>query len=105
MTARLGVGRGPAVAAASMMVLGFGSCLGFFPGYFVAAPLAGFGYARASGVTMTGYYLGALDTPVTFGALVDWLGTYTWAWHHPHRPGLPWESWWTGWAPTPGRGW
>lgn len=36
--------------------------------------------ARATGVTMTGYYLGALATPVTFGALVDWLGTYTWAW-------------------------
>ncbi|MCY4193984.1 MAG: MFS transporter [bacterium] len=36
--------------------------------------------ARATGVTMTGYYLGALATPVSFGALVDWLGTYTWAW-------------------------
>ncbi len=36
--------------------------------------------ARATGVTMTGYYLGALATPVSFGAVVDWLGTYTWAW-------------------------
>ncbi|WP_419918183.1 MFS transporter [Candidatus Poriferisocius sp.] len=36
--------------------------------------------ARATGVTMTGYYLGALATPVSFGALVDWLSTYTWAW-------------------------
>ncbi len=36
--------------------------------------------ARATGVTMTGYYMGALATPVSFGALVDWLGTYTWAW-------------------------
>ncbi len=36
--------------------------------------------ARATGVTMTGYYFGALATPVSFGALVDWLGTYTWAW-------------------------
>jgi len=36
--------------------------------------------ARATGVTMTGYYMGALATPVTFGALVDWLDTYTWAW-------------------------
>ena len=36
--------------------------------------------ARATGVTMTGYYFGALVTPVSFGALVDWLGTYTWAW-------------------------
>ena len=36
--------------------------------------------ARATGVTMTGYYMGALATPVSFGAMVDWLGTYTWAW-------------------------
>ncbi|WP_420620890.1 MFS transporter [Candidatus Poriferisocius sp.] len=36
--------------------------------------------ARATGVTMTGYYMGALATPVSFGALVDWLGTYSWAW-------------------------
>ena len=36
--------------------------------------------ARATGVTMTGYYFGALATPVSFGALVDWQGTYTWAW-------------------------
>lgn len=36
--------------------------------------------ARATGVTMTGYYMGALATPVSFGALVDWLDTYTWAW-------------------------
>ena len=36
--------------------------------------------ARATGITMTGYYLGALASPVAFGALVDWLDTYTWAW-------------------------
>ena len=35
---------------------------------------------RATGITMTGYYLGALAGPVGFGALVDWLDTYTWAW-------------------------
>ena len=35
---------------------------------------------RATGITMTGYYLGALAGPVSFGALVDWLDTYTWAW-------------------------
>ena len=35
---------------------------------------------RATGITMTGYYLGALVGPVSFGALVDWLDTYTWAW-------------------------
>ena len=40
----------------------------------------GLAVARATGVTMTGYYMGALATPVSFGALVDWLGTYTWAW-------------------------
>ncbi len=36
--------------------------------------------ARATGVTMTGYYLGALVSPVCFGALVDATGSYTWGW-------------------------
>lgn len=35
---------------------------------------------RASGVTMTGYYLGALAAPVTFGFLVDLSGAYTLPW-------------------------
>ena len=35
---------------------------------------------RATGVTMTGYYLGALVTPIGFGALVDATGTYAWSW-------------------------
>lgn len=35
---------------------------------------------RASGVTMTGYYLGALVSPVTFGFLVDRTGSYTVPW-------------------------
>ena len=35
---------------------------------------------RASGVTMTGYYLGALGAPAGFGAVVDRTGTYTVAW-------------------------
>lgn len=36
--------------------------------------------ARATGVTMTGYYLGALVSPVGFGALVDATGTFGYAW-------------------------
>ena len=36
--------------------------------------------ARATGVTMTGYYLGAVAAPTTFGAVVDATGTYSWAW-------------------------
>lgn len=35
---------------------------------------------KASGVTMTGYYLGALVSPVSFGALVDATGTYALPW-------------------------
>lgn len=35
---------------------------------------------RASGVTMTGYYLGALGAPAGFGAVVDRTGSYTVAW-------------------------
>ena len=40
------------------------------------APLA---MGRASGITMTGYYLGALIAPVLFGALADGPG-YSAAW-------------------------
>ena len=29
---------------------------------------------------MTGYYLGALVSPVAFGAFVDSVGSYEWAW-------------------------
>ena len=35
---------------------------------------------RTSGVTMTGYYLGALAAPVTFGLLVDVSGSYLLPW-------------------------
>jgi MFS family permease len=35
---------------------------------------------RASGVTMTGYYLGALVAPVQFGWLSDRSGSYAWPW-------------------------
>ena len=36
--------------------------------------------ATATGITMTGYYLGALVSPVGFGALVDATGSYSWGW-------------------------
>lgn len=36
--------------------------------------------AAATGVTMTGYYLGALVSPVAFGALVDATGSYSVGW-------------------------
>ena len=41
------------------------------------APLA---VARATGVTMTGYYIGALASPAAFGALADATDTFTWSW-------------------------
>jgi predicted MFS family arabinose efflux permease len=36
--------------------------------------------AAATGMTMTGYYLGALVSPAGFGVLVDLTGTYRWGW-------------------------
>lgn len=36
--------------------------------------------SRATGVTMTGYYLGALVSPVGFGGLIDLTDTYAWSW-------------------------
>jgi len=41
---------------------------------------AGPAVARATAATMTGYYLGALVSPVAFGAFVDTVGSYEWAW-------------------------
>ena len=41
------------------------------------APLA---VARATGITMTGYYIGALVSPAAFGALVDATDTFAWSW-------------------------
>tara|TARA_B100000686_G_scaffold218170_1_gene225303 strand:+ start:3277 stop:4383 length:1107 start_codon:yes stop_codon:yes gene_type:complete len=35
---------------------------------------------KATGITMTGYYLGALVTPAGFGVLVDATDTYTYSW-------------------------
>lgn len=36
--------------------------------------------ARATGVTMTGYYIGALASPAAFGWLADWTDTFAWSW-------------------------
>ena len=36
--------------------------------------------ARATGVTMTGYYIGALASPAMFGWLTDVTGTFAWSW-------------------------
>lgn len=36
--------------------------------------------ARATGVTMTGYYVGALASPAVFGWLADATGTFAWSW-------------------------
>ena len=36
--------------------------------------------ARATGWTMTGYYLGALVSPTAFGVLADVTDTFTWSW-------------------------
>ena len=41
---------------------------------------APYAVARATGMTMTGYYLGALFSPVGFGALVDLTDTYAYVW-------------------------
>lgn len=38
------------------------------------------GVARATGWVMTGYYLGALLSPVAFGAMVDATGTFAYSW-------------------------
>lgn len=36
--------------------------------------------ARATGVTMTGYYIGALISPAAFGVLADRTDTFAWSW-------------------------
>ncbi len=41
---------------------------------------AGPAVARATAVTMTGYYLGAVAGPVASGAFIDAVGSYGWAW-------------------------
>ena len=41
---------------------------------------APFSVSRATGVTMTGYYLGALASPALFGFVVDWTGSFAYPW-------------------------
>ena len=41
---------------------------------------APFSVSRATGITMTGYYLGALASPALFGFVVDWTGTFAYSW-------------------------
>lgn len=41
---------------------------------------APFSVSRATGVTMTGYYLGALASPGLFGYVVDWTGSFAYPW-------------------------
>ena len=41
------------------------------------APLS---VSRATGITMTGYYLGALVSPPLFGFVVDWTGSFAYSW-------------------------
>lgn len=36
--------------------------------------------ARATGATMTGYYLGALVSPTAFGVIADATDSFTWSW-------------------------
>lgn len=36
--------------------------------------------ARATGLTMTGYYIGALASPFLFGVIADATGTFGWSW-------------------------
>lgn len=86
------------LAALSVVLVMLGSSVGFMVAVVggvggVALQLAAIGtmhslvversggaVAAATGVTMTGYYLGALVSPVAFGALVDASGTYTVGW-------------------------
>jgi|TARA_B100001094_G_scaffold177776_1_gene171753 MFS family permease len=41
---------------------------------------APFSISKATGITMTGYYLGALASPPLFGFIVDWTGTFAYSW-------------------------
>ena len=36
--------------------------------------------ARATGLTMTGYYIGALVSPFLFGVVADATDTFAWSW-------------------------
>lgn len=71
---------GIAVVAAGV-VIGIGAQLAAIGTMHAAvvdsAPAA---VARATGVTMTGYYVGALASPAAFGMLADVTGTFSWSW-------------------------
>ncbi|MBC95313.1 hypothetical protein CL649_00355 [bacterium] len=41
---------------------------------------APFSVSRATGITMTGYYLGALASPPLFGFVVDWTESFAYSW-------------------------
>ncbi len=62
------------VAGISMQL----ACIGTMQAAFVDR--AGPAVARATAVTMTGYYAGAVAAPTTFGAVVDTIDSYSWAW-------------------------
>ena len=54
------------------------ACIGAMQAAFVDR--AGPAVAQAAALTMTGYYAGAVAAPTTFGAVVDTVGSYGWAW-------------------------
>jgi MFS family permease len=69
------------VVAAIGVVIGISAQLGSIGTMHAAvvdrAPRA---VGRATGVTMTGYYIGALVSPATFGWLADATDTFAWSW-------------------------
>ena len=73
-TLGLGVAVLGVVAGISMQL----ACIGAMQAAFVDR--AGPAVAHAAALTMTGYYAGAVAAPTTFGAVVDTVGSYTWAW-------------------------
>ncbi|MDH3302404.1 MAG: MFS transporter [Acidimicrobiia bacterium] len=76
----LGAGRGLLVVGAGMIV-GTGVQLATIGTMHAAlVDRAGLAVAQATGITMTGYYLGALLSPVGFGWLVDVTGRYWPSW-------------------------
>jgi len=71
---------GPSIAIIGVFI-GIGAQLGVIGNLHAAiADRAPHAVGRASGVTMTGYYFGALISPVGFGLLVDYTETYVLSW-------------------------
>ena len=54
------------------------ACIGTMQAAFVDR--VGPAVAQATAITMAGYYAGAVAAPTTFGAVVDVVGSYSWAW-------------------------